>query len=353
MRARSSSPPPRDLTAGWSYTALSRARGQTRLLIHDDTTRQRSELRRIEDLDARAATLATQRERLAARLGALPEPRRRLGREHDPHAVERANLTSAVQAGGGDASSFPLMPGVLSLCGVRLHYVRGGRHVVRVLDGVSLDVAPGEVVCVWGQRGQGKTTLAEVAAGLVRPAAGRVLFEGEDVWGMAEGRRAGLFGGAIGWVELAAPEVVGAPVLEVVGMPVLRRGGRGEALARARCALELVGVSGCAGERWGSLDEAERARVALARGIVCEPRLLVVDDLTGTLGGREADEVGELLVGWAHECGVGVLACVSSLSEAGWADRVATLFGGELLVAPRVSGGGVVELDGRRPFAAG
>ncbi len=56
-------------------------------------------LRRIEDLDARAARLTAQREQLAACLAALPEPRRRLGREHDPHAVERANLTSALHAG--------------------------------------------------------------------------------------------------------------------------------------------------------------------------------------------------------------------------------------------------------------
>ncbi len=245
------------------------------------------------------------------------------------------------------------MDELVSLRGVRLHYVRGQRHVVRVLDGVSLGVAPGELVCVWSQRGQGKTTLAKVAAGLVRSADGRVLFEGEDVWAMPDERRAGLLGDAIGWVELAPPETLGRPVVEEVAMPLLRAGGRDEALARARRALELVGAAGCAGERWESLDEEERARVALARGIACEPRLLVVDDLTATLGGRAADEVGELLAGWAHERGVGVLACVSSLSEAGWADRVATLFGGELLVAPRVSREGVVELDGRRPFAAG
>jgi ABC-type multidrug transport system ATPase subunit len=252
-----------------------------------------------------------------------------------------------------DASSSSLMPELVSLRGVRVHFVRGRRHVVRVLDGVSLEVGAGEVVCVWGQRDQGKTTLAKVAAGLIRPAGGRTLFEGEDMWGMPDGRRDALLGDAIGWVEPAAPEMAGSPVLEVVAMPVLRFGGRDAARARARRALEVVGASGCAGEMWDSLDEGERARVVLARGIVCEPRLLVVDDLMATLGGRAADEIGESLADWAHERGMGVLASVSSLSEAGWADRVATLFGGELLVAPRASGEGVVELDGRRPFASG
>ena len=238
---------------------------------------------------------------------------------------------------------------------VRLHHVRGQRHVVRVLEGVSLRVAAGEVVCVWGQRGQGKTTLLKVAAGLARPVGGEVLFEGRDVWGMGEEERAGLLGGGIGWVDMAAPAAVDRPVVEDVAMRVLRVGGRRGAVARAREALELVGASGCAGHVWGSLDEVERARVALARGIVHEPRLVVADDLTVALGGGAADEVGGLLAGWARERGVGVLASVSSLSAAGWCDRVATLYAGELLVAPRARGGGgeVVELRGRPPFVSG
>jgi ABC-type nitrate/sulfonate/bicarbonate transport system ATPase subunit len=76
---------------------------------------------------------------------------------------------------------------LLSLREVRLHYVRGARHVVRVLEEVSLQVRAGEVVCVWAQRGQGKTTLLRVAAGLERPGGGQVLFEGRDVWGWRTG----------------------------------------------------------------------------------------------------------------------------------------------------------------------
>jgi putative ABC transport system ATP-binding protein len=246
---------------------------------------------------------------------------------------------------------------LLSLRKVRLHHVRGQRHVVRVLEGVSLRVRAGEVVCVWGQRGQGKTTLLKVAAGLARPAGGEVFFEGRDLWELADEERAGLLGGGIGWVDLAVPEAVDRPVVEHVAMPVLRAGGRGGACARAREALEWVGASQCAEHLWGSLDEAERARVALARGIVHEPGLLVADDLTMALGVRAADEFGELLAGWARERGAGVLASVSSLSAATWSDRVATLYAGELLVAPGVarSGGGgeVVELRGGPPFVSG
>ncbi len=164
---------PRDLSAGWSYTALSRARGETRLLVYEENTaHERSEfappdqtekatraellarteqrmterddedlaveqlpqheqdpkpspdhtndarppgeriaqlraklnalptraLRRIEDLTARLSTLTAQREQLEERLAILPAPTRRRGREHDPNAVERAHLQSALQA---------------------------------------------------------------------------------------------------------------------------------------------------------------------------------------------------------------------------------------------------------------
>jgi putative ABC transport system ATP-binding protein len=245
---------------------------------------------------------------------------------------------------------------LLSLREVRLHYVRGQRHVVRVLEGVSLKVRAGEVVCVWAQRGQGKTTLLKVAAGLERPGGGEVLFEGRDVWGMGDEQRAELLGGEIGWVERVAPEAVDVSVLEHVAMPVLRAGRRREADARARWALERVGASGCAGHVWGSLNEPERARVALARGIVHEPRLLVADDPTATFSAREADEIVGVLASLARERGVGVLASVSDLSATTWSDRVATLFGGELLVPPgsrRGGGGEVVGLPSRPPSAFG
>jgi putative ABC transport system ATP-binding protein len=248
------------------------------------------------------------------------------------------------------------MSELLSLREARLHYVRGARHVVRVLEGVSLKVRAGEVVCVWAQRGQGKTTLLRVAAGLERPGGGRVLFEGRDVWGMADEERAELLGGGIGWVERVAPEAVGASMLRYVAMPALRAGGRREAYARAGEALEWVGAAQCAGQVWGSLDESERARVALARGIVREPRLLVVDDLAAMLSVRGADAVVELLASLAREQGMGVLASVSDLSATTWSDRVATLYGGELTVPPSSGHGGggeVVELPVRPPFASG
>jgi len=235
------------------------------------------------------------------------------------------------------------MDELLALRGVRLHYWRGRRHVVRALEDVSLRVWAGEVVCVLAGRGQGKTTLLRVAAGMERPGGGRVSFAGRDVWAMPDGRRAELLAREIGWVKREEPEL-DAPVLEQVAMSLSRVGGRRGARGRAEQALARVGISECAGLAWGSLGDRERALVVVARAIVREPRLLIADDLTVGLGAIEVDEVMRLLASLAHEGGLGVLAGVGDVKETRWSDRIATLSGGELLMAQRsrASGGGEI-----------
>jgi predicted ABC-type transport system involved in lysophospholipase L1 biosynthesis ATPase subunit len=223
------------------------------------------------------------------------------------------------------------MDALLSLDGVSLHYQRGRRHAVAVLAGVSLDVWASEVVCVWGQRGRGKSTLMRVAAGFEEPVDGRVSIEGTDVWGLSDRQRLRLLSSSVGWVTSTMPEL-DVPVLEHVAIPLKVALGTHVANGRARDVLERVGAGDCVEQRWASLSDAERALVAIARAIAREPRLLVVDDLTTMLRGREADEVTRLLAALAQERELGVLASVSSLEEATWSDRVATLSSGELLV---------------------
>lgn len=240
------------------------------------------------------------------------------------------------------------MDALLSLEGVSLHYRRGRRHVVTVLAGVSLDVGAGEVVCVWAQRGRGKTTLMRVAAGLEEPVDGRVCVEGMDLWGLSDRRRSRLLARSVGWVTNTEPEL-DVPVLEHVAIPLKVALGTGRAYDCARDALGRVGAGDCAEQRWASLSDAERALVALARAVVREPRLLVVDDLTAMLRGREADEVARLLAELAQERELGVLASVSSMEETTWSERLAKLSDGELLVPdsePRRRRGKVVSFPG-------
>ena len=236
---------------------------------------------------------------------------------------------------------------VLSLTGVCLSFPRGKRHVIRVLDEVTIELDAGETVAVLAQRAQGKTSLLRVAAGIERPDRGHVRFEGEDLWGFSERRRSRLLGGQIGWVGPAVPDL-DLPMLANVALPLFATHGKSEAYARATAALQRVGARECARQFWGSLADWERALVAVARGIAREPKLLLVDDLTLSLGLGEIEQITRLLDTLATEQGFAVLMSVSDAGATGWSGRVATLAGGELLETPHspVDQGNIIDFPG-------
>jgi predicted ABC-type transport system involved in lysophospholipase L1 biosynthesis ATPase subunit len=239
---------------------------------------------------------------------------------------------------------------VLSLTGVCLSFPRGRRHVIRVLADVSLEVDAGEVVAVLAQRAQGKTSLLRIAAGIERPDRGCVHFEGEDLWSFSERRRSRLLGGEIAWVGPALPDL-DMPMLTNVALPLFTTYGKREAYERASTALERVGAGECAKQFWGSLADWERALVAIAQGVARGPKLLLVDDLTISLGLGEADDVTRLLDTLAKEQGFAVLMSVSDANATAWSGRVATLAGGELMERPRapLDQGNIIDFPGARP----
>lgn len=202
-----------------------------------------------------------------------------------------------------------------------------------VLANASLDVDAGELVAVLAQRAQGKTTLLRVAAGMDRPARGEVLFKGEDLCRLSDRRRSSLLRHQIGFAEPIGPDI-DLPVLAHVAFPLLASLSKKDAYGRARVALERVGAQECADQLWSSLADSERTLAALAQAIVRRPELLLVDDLTATLELGETERTGRLLRSIANEDGLAVLMSVSDADATTWFDRVASLAGGELLVAP-------------------
>lgn len=219
---------------------------------------------------------------------------------------------------------------VLSLRNVSLSFPRGRRHVVPVLSDVSLDVEAGELVAVLAQRAQGKTTLLRVAAGMDRPARGEVLFKGEDLCRLSDRRRSVLLREKIGFAEPIGPDI-DLPVLAHVAVPLLATHSKRDAYERARSVLERVGVEECSDQPWISLADSERALAAVAQAIVRRPELLLVDDLTATLGIDATERIGRLLRSIAHEDRLAVLMSVSDADATTWFDRVASLSGGEMV----------------------
>ncbi len=216
----------------------------------------------------------------------------------------------------------------LALVRVSVSFPRGRHHVDRVLWEVSLTAAPGEIVAILAQRAQGKTTLLRVAAGMIRPDRGQVFLDGQDIWTLGRARER-VLSTAIALVRNGPPEV-NLPILDGIAAPLMNVHGPRKARAEARSILQRVGASGCADAFWLELADWERALVGVARGIARRPRVLLVDDLTATLGLGEVDDFGQLVRSLAEEREMAVLMAVSDAPATTWAHHLATLAGGEL-----------------------
>ncbi len=224
------------------------------------------------------------------------------------------------------------MAELLSLAGVSRGAARGAGRVEALLVDVSLDVSGGELVAVVGSRSQGKTTLLQLAAGMVVPEDGAVCFRGHDLVGLSEREHARLLREEIGLAGQSGPRV-DLRMDHYVAAPLLvnrRRKHRRQAFAWANAALERVGMASRARQRWGDLSRWDRALVEIAQGIVGEPELLLVDDVTDGLGMRETAQVTKLLRSLAEEEGMGVLMAVSDGEAALSAHRVFSLSRGRL-----------------------
>jgi NitT/TauT family transport system ATP-binding protein len=183
---------------------------------------------------------------------------------------------------------------------------------------VSFEVQPQEFVCVLGPSGSGKSTLLRILAGLLRPTAGEVFFDGQHL----EGPRRG-----IGFVFQKANLMPWRTVLENITLP-LELGGtpRAQAVAKAREMVELVGLQGFAGSLPRDLSGGMAQRVAIGRALVHDPDVLLLDEPFGALDALTRERMGgELLRIWQARRKT-VVMVTHSISEALFlADRVLVL----------------------------
>lgn len=223
------------------------------------------------------------------------------------------------------------MSALLSLIGVTKRYARGVREVT-VLNDVSLDLEAGDFACVLAGRGEGKTTLLEIAAGYRRPDGGRVTFAGRDISTASDRVRSRLHRSEIACVlNRSVPVVHGETVLKHVALPLMAGGsGVKESQRAAAAMIERVGAREYIDARVGDLADSERARVALAQACVRGPCLLIADELTDTLDLIERSSVLALLQGFARE-GVGILITAADAHGAVGCSRLLALSGGRLV----------------------
>ena len=221
---------------------------------------------------------------------------------------------------------------VLELRGIAKLYLKGQPGEVRVLDGLDLALAPGEVAGLVAPSGAGKSTLLHIAGLLDRADAGQVMISGREATGLPDGERTALRRTEVGFIYQFHHLLPEFTALENVVLPQLAAGvGRAKAEARARDLLGQVGVAARADHRPAALSGGEQQRVAFCRALANGPRLLLADEPTGNLDPATADQVFHVLMQLVRETGLSALIATHNLEIAGRMDRVLRLENGRLI----------------------
>ncbi|MGA7992623.1 MAG: ABC transporter ATP-binding protein [Thermoanaerobaculia bacterium] len=223
-----------------------------------------------------------------------------------------------------------------------------GETEVRALDGVTVEVEPGEFLAVMGPSGSGKSTFMNIVGCLDRPTAGRYVLEGVDVSSLGRDARAEIRNDKIGFVFQNFNLLSRTTALENVELPLLySRKSKltdEEARTRAMRCLERVGL----GDRWdhtsAQLSGGQQQRVAIARSLVNEPTILLADEPTGNLDSHTSEEVMAIFQALNDE-GKTVLLITHEPDIAQFARRIVTFRDGKVLSDVAVE-------DRRRALAA-
>jgi len=212
------------------------------------------------------------------------------------------------------------------------HY-RLGRSIIPAVDGVSIAANRGEFIALLGASGSGKSTLLNLIAGLDRPDSGAIVVEGQNLATLNSEELAQYRRHTVGIVFQSFNLVPNMTLYENVELPMrLAEVRRRERKARAREALEKVGLQGRLKHRPSEMSGGEQQRAALARALVNQPKVLLADEPTGNLDSKTGTEIMDLIRGLTRALQMTVLMVTHErpLAER-YVDRMIFLGDGKLL----------------------
>jgi putative ABC transport system ATP-binding protein len=219
---------------------------------------------------------------------------------------------------------------MLELHDLHKHYPTAGEEMVRAVDGVTLTVAGGEMLALYGPSGSGKSTLLLMIATLLKPTAGTVLIGGRDVSSLSEREASHFRLAELGFIRQNFDLMPGVSAIDNATLKLLKTMRWRAARAEVAPLLERLGLGERLSHRAETLSMGERQRVMIARALSTKPRLLLADEPTGSLDSRRGQEVLALLRELCRERGVAVVLVSHDPIAARYADRVLSLSDGRL-----------------------
>jgi putative ABC transport system ATP-binding protein len=204
------------------------------------------------------------------------------------------------------------------------------RQRIEILRGITLHIAPGELVALVGPSGSGKSTLLGILAGLDAPTSGRVLVDGLDISRMGEGRLAVVRNQKIGMVFQSFNLIPTLTAQENVEAPLYVGKHPGKPARRARELLGLVGLSDRLRNRPNQLSGGEQQRVAIARALAAGPTIVIMDEPTGNLDKRNGDVLLGLIRQLRETTGATFVIATHDTRVAAAADRTLAIADGVL-----------------------
>jgi lipoprotein-releasing system ATP-binding protein len=207
---------------------------------------------------------------------------------------------------------------------------------IRVLRGLDFTVNAGEEIAIVGQSGTGKSTLLHIIGSLEEPTAGKVLFEGEDLFALDQKALAEFRNLKLGFVFQFHYLLADFTALENVMMPALISRMPDETASKlAAEMLSMVGLGDKLGRRPAELSGGEQQRVAVARAVVLRPKLLLADEPTGNLDPHTAEEVHELFHKLNRELGITLVIATHNERLMRSVGRALRLHEGKLIAEPK------------------
>lgn len=208
---------------------------------------------------------------------------------------------------------------------------RMGNSKIHALDGVDIDVMPGEICAILGTSGSGKSTLLSLLAGLEHPSAGKIFIKKRPTYKMNEKELVDFRLEHIGFVFQSFNLMPTMNAAENVALPLMFRGvSRGKRIKAAEKLLKQMGLGPQLKNLPSQLSGGQQQRVSIARAIISKPEIIFADEPTGNLDSHTAEQIMEIMCGEAKKRGATLLFVTHDPSKTEYADQIIHIIDGKV-----------------------